>query len=178
VLCVSAKNPHKNLGRLIEAFAALGASGAVLVIAGAPSPHEQELHRRAAQLGVEDRVRILDWVSEADLEGLYALARCVAYPSLMEGFGLPVLEAMRRRVPVACASTSAVGEVADGAAELFDPVDVDSIRRALDRVLSDDTRRRELIERGLGRAAGFTWEATARATLESYRRAIDGVRGR
>ena len=173
-LCVSAKNPHKNLMRLIDGFATVAgdSSNAVLIIAGAPSAHDAALAQRVQELALEERVRLLEWVSDEDLEGLYALARCVVYPSLMEGFGLPVLEAMRRGVPVACSAISAVSEVAGNAAELFDPFDSRAIGAALARVLTDTARREELMRLGTERCHQYTWRATAEATLGSYHRAI------
>src|SRR6185369_2098261 len=101
------------------------------------------------------------WVSDADLEGLYAAATCMVFPSLAEGFGLPVLEAMRRGVPVACSSTTALGEVAGDAALTFDPESVDAIRAAIRQLLSDAARRERLVQRGRERAAQFSWADAA-----------------
>jgi alpha-1,3-rhamnosyl/mannosyltransferase len=113
-------------------------------------------------------VHFTGWVSAADLEGLYGLASVFAYPSLMEGFGSPVLEAMRRGVPVACSNVSSLPEVAGDAAELFDPLDTGAIAAAIRRLLEDGVRRDELIARGRDRTRVFTWEATARRWLEIY----------
>jgi glycosyltransferase involved in cell wall biosynthesis len=112
-------------------------------------------------------------VSEDELEGLYRAADCFALPSMHEGFGLPVLEAMARGVPVACSDRSALPEVAGDAAEHFDPSSPDSIARALRRVLTDRDRAAALVDRGRARAAQFTWEATAQSTLATYRRTLD-----
>jgi glycosyltransferase involved in cell wall biosynthesis len=177
VLCVSQKSVHKNLAGLITGFAALDGAP-MLVLAGRPTPHEDELRALAERLGVAARVRFPPWVSDADLEGLYALAACFSLPTVEEGFGLPVLEAMGRGVPVACSRTSAVGEVAGDAAELFDPHATEDIARALRRVLGDPARRDELVGAGHLRCAQFTWERTGRRTLAAYRRAIADRRSR
>ncbi|MDP2709987.1 MAG: glycosyltransferase family 1 protein [Solirubrobacteraceae bacterium] len=172
-LSVSAKRPHKNLMRLLEAIAAIAPERRpVLVIPGYPTPHERELRARAEQLGVRDDLRMLDWVSGPELEGLYALADVFVFPSLYEGFGLPVLEAMRRGVPVACSDRSSLPEVAGDAALLFDPEDVSAIARAIERVLGDPAQAQVLRAAGVARAQRFTWAATARATAASYDRAM------
>jgi glycosyltransferase involved in cell wall biosynthesis len=172
----SAGREHKNLPRLVRAFAAVRQGDCALVIAGDVSREERELRRLAAGEGVADRVRIPGWLSAEDREGLYASATCVVVASLMEGFGLPVLEAMARGVPVACSSVSGLGEVAGEAAELFDPASQEQIAAALERVLGDPARREELIRRGHERCSIYTWDRTARATLACYRRAIDDRR--
>ena len=170
VLCVAQKRPYKNLGSLIRAIAELE-EPARLVLAGAPTPHEEELKAQAAELGVADRVSFGGWVPEDELEALYREARCFVLPSLIEGFGLPVLEAMARGVPVACSNRPALPEVAGDAALLFDPEDQSAVTEAVRRLLRDDELARTLAERGVKRASELTWERTAQATLESYRKA-------
>jgi alpha-1,3-rhamnosyl/mannosyltransferase len=120
---------------------------------------------------------VTGWIDAADLEGLYGLAACCAYPSLHEGFGLPVLEAMVRGVPLACSNATALPEVAGDAAELFDPLDTSAIARALQRLLVDGEHAARLAERGRQRAATFTWERCARDTLAAYERALSDPRG-
>jgi glycosyltransferase involved in cell wall biosynthesis len=176
VLCVAQKQPHKNLASLIRALPEI--DDATLVLAGAGSPHEQELRRLGFDLGVSGRVRMLDWVADEDLEGLYRAARLFVLPSLIEGFGLPVIEAMRAGTPVACSNRSATLEVAGDAALLFDPLDQAEITAAVRRLLSDEDLRRDLIRRGLDRSRSYTWENTASLTLASYRRAIAAHRER
>ncbi len=117
-------------------------------------------------------VRFLGWVSGAELEGLYELAAAFVFPSRYEGFGLPVLEAMRRGVPVACSNTSSLPEVAGDAALLFDPLDVPAMTAAIQRILGDPTEADRLRAAGREQAARFTWAATARATAASYDRAL------
>jgi glycosyltransferase involved in cell wall biosynthesis len=173
VLSVSAKRPHKNLVRLLEAHARFDeASRPVLVIPGYRTPHEQQLIDRASRLGTLGSVRFPGWLSEADLEGLYRAATAFVLPSLQEGFGLPVLEAMRRGLPVACSNRSTLPEVAGEAALLFDPEDPGAIERSLRRLLDDERLRRRLAAAGRARAARFSWEATATGTLAAYRRAL------
>ena len=178
LLSASAKRPHKNLLRLIEAFAGLPAPRPVLVLPGYPTPHEAQLRDRAAALGVTADVRFLAWVSAEDLEGLYALATGFVFPSLYEGFGLPVLEAMARGVPVACSDRGAVAEVADGAARQFDPEDVAAICAALGRLVTPGADRERLVVAGYARAREFTWERTAAGTMQTYLRAIQADVGR
>lgn len=175
VLSVSAKRPHKNLARLIQALAGIPRERRpLLVLPGYRTPHEDELRRLAGEVGAADDVAWPAWVSAEELEGLYAAATCLVFPSLYEGFGLPVLEAMARGVPVATSGRASLAEVADDAALLFDPEDVGAIRAAMERLLSDDAERRRLADAGLRRSERFTWERTAELTFESYRRSLDG----
>ena len=136
------------------------------------TPHEQELRELATALGIAERVRLPQWLAADDLEGLYSIATCVVFPSLYEGFGLPVLEAMARGVPVACSGRASLPEVAGDAAILFDPENVGAIRGALERLLSDADLRDRLGAAGRERAATFTWRRTAELTVASYERAL------
>jgi glycosyltransferase involved in cell wall biosynthesis len=173
VLSVSAKRPHKNLARLISAVATIDAARRpLLVIPGYPTPHERELRHHAAELGVEGDIRLLDWVSDAQLEGLYATATCLICGSLHEGFGLPVLEAMARGVPVACSDRGALAEVAGEAAATFEPTSVEQIAAAIEHLLLDPAARSRLVTAGLERVRHFSWDATAAGTLATYRRAV------
>jgi glycosyltransferase involved in cell wall biosynthesis len=175
VLSLSAKRAHKNLLALIDALARIAPEERpVLVIPGYPTAHEAELRARAQELGVADEVRFPAWVSSAELEGLWSITRAFVFPSLYEGFGLPVLEAMARGVPVACSNASSLPEVAGDAALLFDPHDEAAIATALRRLLSDHALADDLRARGLQRVREFTWERTARLTLESYARVWHG----
>ena len=173
LLSLSAKRPHKNLLALIGALARIPSEDRpLLVLPGYPTAHEAELRERASSAGIAGDVRFPAWVSADEVEGLWALAEAFVFPSLYEGFGLPVLEAMARGVPVACSNASSLPEVAGEAALLFDPHDESAIAEALRRLLDDDALREQLRTRGLARVADFTWERTARLTLESYRRTL------
>jgi glycosyltransferase involved in cell wall biosynthesis len=173
VLSLSAKRPHKNLLALIGALARIPVEDRpLLVLPGYPTWHEAELRARADADGVAGDVRFLDWLSGEELEGLWALTGAFVFPSLYEGFGLPVLEAMARGVPVACSNASSLPEVAGDAALLFDPREEMAIAEALRELLEDRALGDRLRARGLDRADQFTWERTARLTLESYGRAL------
>lgn len=176
LLSLSAKRPHKNLLALIGALAQIPADRRpVLVIPGYPTAHESELRARAGELGIAGDVRLPGWISGAELEGLWSIARAFVFPSLYEGFGLPVLEAMARGVPVVCSNASSLPEVAGDAALLFDPHDEAAIAAAISRLFTDEDLRARLRTRGEARARQFTWERTARLTLESYERALGRV---
>jgi glycosyltransferase involved in cell wall biosynthesis len=170
-LSLSAKRPHKNLSALIGALARIpGERRPLLVLPGYPTAHETELRERARTAGVQGDVRFLDWLSGEEFEGLWQLADMFVFPSLYEGFGLPVLEAMARGVPVACSNASSLPEVAGDAALMFDPCDEAAIAASIERLSSDRVEVERLRACGLERAREFTWERTARLTLESYRR--------
>jgi glycosyltransferase involved in cell wall biosynthesis len=173
VLTVSAKKANKNLVRLIRAMVAVldFRPDAVLVMPGNPTPHERELRKLVEELGLTASVVFPEYVDARDLEGLYALASCFVFASVNEGFGIPILEAMRRGVPVACSRASALPEVAGDAARYFDPYSVEDIGDALIELLRDRQLAARLIARGRERQATFTWEATARGTLDCYARA-------
>ncbi|HET6870742.1 MAG TPA: glycosyltransferase family 1 protein [Solirubrobacteraceae bacterium] len=175
VLCVAAKRPHKNLARLLGALALIPAPRRpLLVLPGYRTTHEDELRERASTLGVADDVRFLGWIEPDELEGLYAAASCFVFPSLMEGFGLPVLEAMVRGLPVACSGRGSLAEVAGDAALRFAPEDERGIASAIELLLTDRGLAERLRAAGRKRAGQFTWSATARGTLSSYERALAG----
>jgi len=173
LLSLSAKRPHKNIPALIDALALIEApQRPLLVLPGYHTWHEDELRERARARGVEADVRLPGWVSGPELEGLWALSAAFVFPSLYEGFGLPVLEAMARGVPVACSDAASLPEVAGDAALLFDPRDTRAIASAVRRLLAGGPEVERLREKGRERAARFTWERTASLTLQSYERAL------
>jgi glycosyltransferase involved in cell wall biosynthesis len=159
--------PHKNLPTLLRAFAALaGRFAHRLVIAGKKDPrYYPALEAQARALGLQGRVLFLDYVPADELPALYAGAEVCVLPSLYEGFGLPILEAMACGTPVVAARTSAIPEVAGGAALLFDPHDGRALAQAIEAVLSQAELREALRRRGLARAAHFSWQRTAAAIL-------------
>jgi glycosyltransferase involved in cell wall biosynthesis len=160
MLAVSTLEPRKNLPRLVEAFRRAGLNGLKLFVVGAPG-------WGGVRIG-GDGVRWLGEVQDDELARLYRGARCVAYVSLYEGFGLPVLEAMACGAPVVAARNEAAEEVAGGAAVLVDPLDPEAIAGGIAEAVD---RREELRERGLERARAFDWHEVARATAEVYREA-------
>jgi glycosyltransferase involved in cell wall biosynthesis len=177
VLYLGINKPHKNLVRLVEAWGQIRNSqftirNPQLVIAGVWDSRYPESQQRAAALGLENAIHFLGPVAEKDLTALYGGAVLFAFPSQCEGFGLPVLEAMACGTPVACANISSLPEVGGDAVLYFDPSDVKAIAEALRQALADPDLRAELRERGLARAAQFSWERTAQETLHLYREAL------
>lgn len=173
LLTLSARRAHKNLERLIGALAAIPVQRRpLLVLPGYATDYEARLRAEATTAGVTEDVRFIGWVQDAELEGLWAVARAFVFPSLYEGFGLPVLEAMARGVPVACADTSSLPEVAGGAALLFDPLSERDIADAIVRLLDDQDLRVRLVQLGRERARLFSWERTAAETLAVYERTL------
>jgi glycosyltransferase involved in cell wall biosynthesis len=171
ILSVSAHRPHKNIERLIDAMARIERP-AVLVVPGYETPWDEELRAHALQAGASERVRFLGWVSDDELEGLYQAAICLAFPSLAEGFGLPVLEAMIRGLPVACSDAASLPEVAGEAALYFDPLDTGEMAEAIAALLRDADLRERLAAAGRERATGFTWSRAAAETVACYERAL------
>jgi glycosyltransferase involved in cell wall biosynthesis len=170
VLFVGTLEPRKDLPTLLRAFASLGpqARDICLAIAGRPGWLYQEVYDLVKTLGVGERVRFLGGVPAGDLPALYSGARLFVLPSLYEGFGMPVLEAMACGAPVICANTSSLPEIAGDAALQFPPGDAAALAQAITQLLSDASLHRQLRERGLAQAARFSWEATARLTLAVY----------
>ena len=163
---------HKNHGRLMAALRVLrereGLTLPAVFTGRLTSEAPGTLQRLALAAGVEDQVTDLGFVPQTDLRGLYGAAQGVIFPSLFEGFGLPVLEAMACGCPVACADATSLPEVAGDAALLFDPVDQDALIATMGRLWSDAALRDDLRGRGLARAAAFTWERSIRETTAAY----------
>jgi glycosyltransferase involved in cell wall biosynthesis len=171
LLSVSAHRPHKNLERLIDAIAVIERPF-VLVVPGYGTRWEDELAAHVRRRGVQERVRFLGWLGDGELEGFYASATCMVFPSLAEGFGLPVLEAMARGLPVASSNATSLSEVAGEAALSFDPLDVPAMTGAIERLLADAELRKRLTAAGREQAGRFTWQRTAEGTRLSYERAL------
>ncbi|HEV3225714.1 MAG TPA: glycosyltransferase family 1 protein [Acidimicrobiales bacterium] len=168
VLFTGTVEPRKNLPRLLRAFARLDRTDVDLVLVG-PSGWKESLHD---DLGaIESRVRMTGFVGQRDRDALVAGARAFCYPSLKEGFGLPVLEAMAQGTPVVTSRGTSTEEVAGDAALLIDPKDEGSIAQAIESILDDHALADRLSNAGRARAATFTWERTAEAVVAAYREA-------
>jgi len=170
VLYVGKLEPGKNLPILIEAFASIAErfSAHQLVLAGNPGWDYETIYEAATRLPCRQRIRFTGFVDEDDLPALYAGADLFVYPSSYEGFGFPVLEAMACGTPVITSNISSLPELAGDAGLLVDPQDVDALAGAMRRVLVDDALRQQMRARGFEQARRFTWEETARRTLEVY----------
>ena len=170
VLFAGTLEPRKNLVRLVRAYGRVAAGGApeALVMAGAMGWNSQSLLREV-QIEAPGHVVLTGRVSDDELDALYRTASAFVYPSLYEGFGLPVLDAMARGVPTIVSTSSSLPEVAGEAAIPVDPRSTGALAEALSRVLRDRALADRLRAAGLARAAAFSWEETARLTLEAYK---------
>jgi len=180
VLSVGDLQPRKNQIGLIKAFARLVRAYPQLkhrlVLAGKETWFAGRVREAARESGVEERIQFFGFVSDADLLQLYNACELFVFPSFYEGFGLPALEAMACGRAVVCANTTALPEVVDGAAIVFDPYVVDEIVRALADLLLDSELRSRMERLGLARAAHFSWQKTAEGTLNVFRGVLEDVR--
>jgi glycosyltransferase involved in cell wall biosynthesis len=178
LLYVGTIEPRKNLERLVEAFAALRRDGFghPLVLAGSRGWKEEGLLRRIDALGPGASVRLIGYVPDDELPALMNVAGAFVYPSLYEGFGLPIVEALACGTPTVTSDRGAMAEVAGDAALLADPEDTEALRDALAVALHDEPTRRRLREAGPRRAAAFDWGRAARDTVGVYRRALGAAR--
>ena len=174
VLAAGTLEPRKNLVRLIEAHGRLpeGLAAAYPLLVVGPTGWDQE--EIAAAADREGSVLLAGFVSEEELAALYAGCTVFCYPSLYEGFGLPVLEAMQAGAPTITSNVSSLPEVGGDAVAYVEPRDVDSIRSALERLLTAPEERNELAERGRARARAFSWDRTAAGILEQLELARAG----
>ncbi|MCS7051142.1 MAG: glycosyltransferase family 4 protein, partial [Thermomicrobium sp.] len=171
ILFVGTLQPRKNLVTLLEAYARLGPDFSwPLFVVGAPGWLESPIYRRVEELGLTGRVRFVGYAPPEELRAWYSAATLFVYPSVYEGFGLPVLEAMACGVPVIAADRSALPEVAGEAAVLADPTDPQALATAMRSLADDEALRRALARAGQERARAFSWERTARETAAVYRR--------
>lgn len=171
LLCVAQKRPYKNLELLVATLPHLP-QDVVLVLCGAPTAYEDQLRSLAEALGVAERIRWLGWLSEEQLEGLYSCASAFALPSLIEGFGLPVIEAMLRGLPVACSRIPALTEIAGDAALTFDPRNEMEAATAITRLLDDPAFAARMARRGRERAQSYSWRRSGELSLAGYRTAM------
>ena len=173
ILHVGTLQPRKNLARLIEAYGMLAGAEPIprLVLAGQRGWLSQGIFQAVERLGLAGRVHFPGYVAEEELPALMSGARLFVFPSLYEGFGFPVLEAMACGVPVVCSNTSSLPEVAGEAALLVDPTDVSALAAAMRQALIQTELRARLIDAGQKQAARFSWERAARATLAALEEA-------
>ena len=171
ILHVGAIQKRKNIRRLVEAFERVGKEWRLL-LAGSSGYGAGEILRRIEESPRREDIEVLGHVPDQDLPGLYARASVFAFPSLDEGFGMPVLEAMAAGLPVISSNRSALPEVCGSAALLVDPNEVEALAEALERLTSDEALRCELAERGRVRARLFRWDAAVHRTWEVYRQLL------
>jgi len=178
-LTVGRLEPRKNHARLIEAYQKTLKPRPNLVIVGQPDFGFEGLQSQVKMYGLEQQVRFLQEIKDEALPALYRYASCLVYPSLAEGFGMPLLEAMASGVPVISSNTSAMPEVAEGAALLVDPYDVNAIADAMRTILGDPNTANSYRALGLARAAEFDWGVEAEKVARAYRDVLgtQGPRG-
>jgi glycosyltransferase involved in cell wall biosynthesis len=176
VLFVGTLEPRKNLVRLVEAFARVRDREMALVLAGGRGWLYDELFARVEALGLSERVIFPGYVMSDELPLWYNAATALAYPSVYEGFGLPVLEAQACGTPVLTSNVSSLPEAAGDAALMVDPYDVEALVAGLDLLLESESLRHGLRERGLGHAGQFSWPFAAQQTARVYKRALAGGR--
>ena len=177
VLAFSSPNPVKNIVRLIEAFAGIGADLPHQLVLIGYAPAGTSFSAEAERLGLAGRVIGTGYVPGADIGPLLQGADLFAFPSLYEGFGLPVLDAQQEGIPVICSTAASLPEVAGDGALLFDPLSVEAMQEALRAGLSDEPLRERLRVRGRANAAKFSWDRTARQTLDVYRQIAGAGKG-
>lgn len=163
LLSVSTIQPRKNYVRLIQAFSNMKPQtpNLRLLISGGKGWMYEEVYSTVEKLGLGDRVLLPGFAAEQDLPALYAMATLFVYPSLYEGFGLPVAEAMASGVPVVCSNASSLPEVAGSAALYFNPLDVRAMQDAIERALDDESMRKDLRQKGLDQVQQFSWDRAA-----------------
>ncbi len=174
VLAVGTRQPRKNYLRLAQAVSTLLSQGhdIDLVLAGKPGWLSERVDQELQTVGLGERLRLLDYVSAGDLPALYTGAAAVAMPSLYEGFGLPLLEAMACGTPTVASDRASLSEIAGGASLLFDAMDPDDLFRALLAILRSPTLHEKLRTAGIERAARFTWSNAAVRTADVFRRVL------
>lgn len=165
ILTIGTIHPRKNYIRLIEAFARLPTTNYQLLIVGKRGWHYHPIYKRVQELNLQSRIAFLDFVPASDLPALISGARLFAFPSLHEGFGLPILEAQACGTPVVCSNTSSLPEAAGEGALFFDPHDVNAIADAVQRALSGTVLRETLIARGFENVKRFSWEKSAQGVM-------------
>jgi glycosyltransferase involved in cell wall biosynthesis len=179
ILCVGNLEPHKNLATLIEAYVRLRRADATrhrLVLVGRPQRENNAVFATARASGYQEALIFTGYVPAEDLVALFNAAHLFVFPSIFEGFGAPPLEAMACGTPVITSNAASLPEVVGDAAPMVDPLDVEGLASAIATVLADADLRARLAAQGLQRAAAFSWEATARIVLDTYRNAVQSSR--
>lgn len=166
ILFVGTIQPRKNITRLIEAFTQLSDKKITLIIVGRPGWMFEDIFATPKKLGIETRVKFLTGVTSEELPQFYKNASCFVLPSLYEGFGLPILEAMQNGCPVITSNVSSMPEAAGDAALYVNPESAEDVSKKISQVLSDDKLRNEMIKKGFEQVKKFSWEKTARETLK------------
>jgi glycosyltransferase involved in cell wall biosynthesis len=172
--------PHKNHKTLLAAISIMKTRhrfDGQLVLTGIAKKSSGEIHEAIGRLGLEETVKVLGYLSYEDLPYLYNLARMMVFPSLFEGFGIPLVEAMACGCPVACSNTTSLPEVAGDAAVFFDPTSPEDMAEKISQFWNDDGRLHEMRARGLERAKLFSWSDTARKTIKTYEIALEESKG-
>jgi glycosyltransferase involved in cell wall biosynthesis len=174
IFYVGRPQPHKNLARLIEAFALLKKTNPelLLVLAGKKDKMYDSFIDTATRLGVEESVIFTGFVSEGQLKWLYKGCKAYVFPSLSEGFGLPGLEAMKHGAPVVSSNATCLPEIYGEAAYYFDPLDIHDMANSINTVINDTEIRNKLIKAGRSKAKEYSWERMAQQTLEVYKKAL------
>ncbi|HEX4807491.1 MAG TPA: glycosyltransferase family 1 protein [Bryobacteraceae bacterium] len=169
ILCVSTLHPHKNIERLLRVFQRIRKNSPRLrlILAGMRGFHAERIERMIGDLELSSAVTITGWIAREDLYGLYRGAKIFVYPSMFEGFGMPLLEAMAAQAPVACSAIPPLKEIAGDAALFFDPGNESEMQIAIERLLGEPATARDLVLRGNLQARQFTWENAALKTVDT-----------
>ncbi|MGO4214298.1 glycosyltransferase family 4 protein, partial [Terriglobus sp. YAF25] len=177
-LYIGTLEPRKNVARLVDAFASIAAKHPelTLVIVGMKGWMYDGIYEAVANSGLESRVKFTGFIPEEDKPYLMAASTIFAYPSLYEGFGIPVLESLACGIPTITSNTSSLPEVAGEAALLIDPTQKEQISSAMDRLLSDSSLYERLRKEALLQAAKFTWRKTAEQTLTAYEEVVSDAK--
>lgn len=175
ILHVGNHKPHKNILTLIKAFGGIkGRTSCHLLLCGSEEAHTRAIRRTVREEGLEERVRFLGHRDDDQLVKLYSAATALVFPSLYEGFGFPILEAMACGTPVITSDVSSMKEVAGGAALLINPHDLEGLASAISKLTADPSLRKGLTERGFEQVKRFQWEKTAEKTLKIYHGCLEG----
>jgi alpha-1,3-rhamnosyl/mannosyltransferase len=175
IVCVSHMHLRKNTTRLVEAFARISSRQPdlhLVLVGGGHPDYIEEVRKKVRDCGLTERVHLTGPVSHEDVPAFYAAACLFVLPSLLEGFGIPLIEAMAMGCPIAASNATSIPEVVGDAGLLFNPEDVEEMSVKILQILDDSSLRNRLIEKGRSRAADFTWEKAARQTLDVYRKAV------